>query len=141
MSHKLNLPKLYASLLYFNYILGTMIHEYGHLFISRILGYGAEIRYHALDKVYYTNQTPIGTDLTMIRLYGGFTLYVLYACLSLFINGEPEARIGIQTAMIYNLIYAVQEGIYGYMSPQCLIVILVAEILYLIHVFKVTSFK
>ena len=135
MKEPLEFPKLILSLTFFGFILGTMIHEYGHLYMARVLGYEAHIKNFALDWVYYYGVSPVGYDRMMINFYGGFTVFVLYTVLHIFLNGGQEARIGIQWSMIYQFMYAICEGMTGGMNQTYFLFIMVVELIYIRHVF------
>ena len=87
----------------------TMIHEYGHLICSKILGFNGYITSEALAKVYHSTK-PAGLQWTLFYLSGGVFQFLIFGLMSLKAN-DQGAKIANRMTAIIGLIEALVEPI------------------------------
>lgn len=85
----------------------TMIHEYGHLICSKVLGFNGYIKSEALTSVYHSAK-PIGLQWTMFYLSGGLFQFLVFGLMSLKTD-DQGAKIANRMTAIIGLIEGLVE--------------------------------
>jgi hypothetical protein len=87
----------------------TMIHEYGHLISSKLLGFGGYIKSGKLTAVYYES-LPIGSQWSIFYISGGALQFIVFFLMSL--RGEDNnVKIANRMTAIIGLIEALTEPV------------------------------
>jgi hypothetical protein len=90
------------------FVVGTMVHEYGHLFAYRVYGVDCIIKQGNFNHVYPTLLLP-EFEQTVAYLAGGFTVAVVYLVFFL-LTEDGTLRVALETIIVYQFIYALFEG-------------------------------
>ena len=104
MATKISISDFLFQLFLRGVLLGTIIHEYGHLFALRLIGVEGEIRSTVLNAVYPAH-TVTGNNALIFYGGGGFTQGIVFL-LMMVRNKDPENS-------VVNFWMAIQGFIYG----------------------------
>ena len=85
----------------------TMIHEYGHLICSKILGFNGYIKSEALTSVYHSAK-PVGLQWNIFYLSGGLFQFLVFGLMSLRAE-DQGAKIANRMTAIIGLIEGLVE--------------------------------
>ena len=87
----------------------TMIHEYGHLICSKLLGFNGYIKSEALTSVYHSSK-PIGLQWTLFYVSGGILQFLVFGLMSLK-AGDQSTKIANRMTAILGLVEGIVEPI------------------------------
>ena len=91
----------------FGVSIATMVHEYGHLLCTRLLGFNGYIKSAHLAAVYYEAQ-PIGNQWIIFYISGGLLQFTVFSLLSLR-GRDQNQRIAARMTAIIGLVEAITE--------------------------------
>ncbi|TFH14314.1 hypothetical protein E4H04_10435 [Candidatus Bathyarchaeota archaeon] len=93
----------------FGISISTMIHEYGHLICSKVLGFDGYIKSGRLTSVYYANKPLVG-QWTPFYLSGGLFQFTVFFLMSLRAEDE-NVKIANRMTAIIGLVEGLTEPI------------------------------
>mgnify|MGYP006292350749 CR=1 len=91
----------------FGVSIATMIHEYGHLICTRILGFNGYINSTHLASVYYDTR-PIGNQWLLFYISGGLLQFTVFSLISIM-SEDKNQKIAARMTAIIGLIEAITE--------------------------------
>jgi hypothetical protein len=92
---------------FFGVSVATMVHEYGHLICSKLLGFGGSINSWRMAAVYY-DLRPEGSQWTLFYLSGGLFQFAVFGLMSLR-EKDQNVRITNRMTAILGLIEGLAE--------------------------------
>jgi len=84
-----------------------MVHEYGHLICSKLLGFGGYIRSVRLSSVNYEVR-PLDNQWTLFYLSGGLFQFLVFSLMSLFVQ-DRNVKIANRMTAIIGLVEGLSE--------------------------------
>ncbi len=87
--------------------MATMVHEYGHLICSKLLGFNGYIKSERLSAVYYKVK-PFENQWTLFYLSGGLLQFIIFGLMSLKAT-DPTVKMANRMTAIIGLIEGLTE--------------------------------